>query len=61
MTKTDGRFAWTIHNMIAHPLMEILHQFGMTSLGNRIHDWTLPTTMNIAPVPDVGGEGDGSA
>lgn len=37
-----GRFDFFIHNVIAHPLMEICHVFGLTKLGNAIHDGTLP-------------------
>lgn len=37
-----GRFNYTIHNLIAHPLMEILHLVGLTELGNKVHDATLP-------------------
>tara|TARA_B100000674_G_scaffold471701_1_gene460774 strand:+ start:622 stop:768 length:147 start_codon:yes stop_codon:yes gene_type:complete len=35
-------FSYTIHNIIAHPLMEILHLIGFTELGDKIHDATLP-------------------
>lgn len=37
-----NKYSYTIHNLIAHPLMEILHLMGMTELGNKIHDYTLP-------------------
>ena len=37
------RFKWTIHNLIAHPMSEILYQLGMEDLGNRLHDATVPT------------------
>jgi len=37
-----GYFKYTIHNLIAHPLMEILHLIGLTKYGNVIHDMTLP-------------------
>ena len=37
-----NKFDYTIHNLIAHPLMEILHLLGMTEIGNKIHDYTLP-------------------
>lgn len=37
-----GRFNYTIHNLIAHPLMELLHLIGKTELGDKIHDATLP-------------------
>lgn len=41
-----SRFEYTIHNMVAHPLMELLHLVGFTELGNRLHDATLPKTHN---------------
>lgn len=34
--------AWFIHNIIGHPLMAICTFIGLTELGNRIHDWTIP-------------------
>lgn len=34
--------SWPMHNLIAHPLSEILHWLGLADLGNRIHDATLP-------------------
>jgi len=37
-----GYFKWTIHNLIAHPLMELLHLVGLGELGGKIHDATLP-------------------
>ena len=37
-----GRFNYTIHNLIAHPMMEVLHLVGLTELGDRVHDATLP-------------------
>jgi hypothetical protein len=36
------KFEYTIHNIIAHPLMEVLHLLGFNELGNKIHDITLP-------------------
>lgn len=36
------KYNYTIHNIFAHPLMEILHILGFTELGNKIHDATLP-------------------
>ena len=41
-----GLFSYTIHNLIAHPLMELLHLAGFTELGNRLHDATLPKSHN---------------
>ena len=37
-----GRFKWTIHNMVAHPLSEICFLIGYGELGNKIHDITIP-------------------
>ena len=37
-----NKYSYTFHNIIAHPLMEILHLIGFTKLGDRIHDATLP-------------------
>ena len=37
-----NRYAYTIHNIIAHPLMEVFHLLGMPKIGNKIHDMTLP-------------------
>lgn len=34
--------SWPAHNLIAHPLSEILHWLGLGRLGNRLHDATLP-------------------
>jgi hypothetical protein len=37
-----NKFKYTIHNMIGHPMMEILHLLGFEVIGNKIHDITLP-------------------
>ena len=42
INKLPKRFQWTIHNLIAHPLMEITHLLGFTELGNKLHDCTIP-------------------
>lgn len=36
------RFAWTIHNLAAHPLSEVLFQLGLSKLGNDFHYVTVP-------------------
>lgn len=33
---------WAIHNILGHPIMEVLRILGMNSLGKWIHDITLP-------------------
>ena len=37
------KFHWTIHNVVAHPIHEVLHLIGLHALADRIHDATLPT------------------
>ena len=37
-----GYFKWSVHNLIAHPLMELLHLAGLSSWGDKIHDFTIP-------------------
>lgn len=36
------RHAWTVHNIIGHPLMQVLAWFGFRKLGLRVHDATVP-------------------
>ena len=43
------RFQWTAHNVIGHPLSEILFQIGLEDWGNRIHDWTIPAHGRVKP------------
>lgn len=33
---------WAVHNIVAHPLSEVLHQFGFKNLSNQLHDVTIP-------------------
>jgi len=35
-------FWWAVHNLIAHPIMEILRWFGLSKLGDWLHDETVP-------------------
>lgn len=52
---------YAVHNIIAHPLMEVLKWLGKDTLANKIHDKTLPkkgvTEKNTAntenDVPEV--------
>lgn len=34
--------AWAIHNIIGHPLMQVLSWIHLTQLGIKIHDMTVP-------------------
>lgn len=40
--KLPKRFRWTVHNLIAHPISEILYQLGLENLSNTVHDETTP-------------------
>lgn len=42
INRFPNRFKWTIHNLVAHPLSEVLFQMGFENLGNRVHDATIP-------------------
>ena len=37
-----GVFRYTIHNLVAHPLMEVLHLLGLGKYGEYLHQATLP-------------------
>lgn len=34
---------WTVHNIVAHPVMQICTILGLESLARKIHDGTLPS------------------
>ena len=40
--RLPARFQWSIHNLVAHPLMEIFYQLGFKDIAQEIHDKTLP-------------------
>ena len=40
------KYKWTIHNIIAHPLMELAHLLGNPQLSEFIHDSTIPNNIN---------------
>jgi hypothetical protein len=40
--KLPKRFRWTLHNVIAHPLSELLYQVGLGTWADEIHDATVP-------------------
>lgn len=42
VTRLPARFQWTAHNLVAHPLSEVLYQIGFERLGNVVHDATVP-------------------
>ena len=36
------RIRWAPHNLIAHPLSEVLYQLGFEAASNALHDLTVP-------------------
>jgi hypothetical protein len=36
------RSAWALHNLVGHPLLQLLAWAGQTRLGLRVHDATIP-------------------
>jgi hypothetical protein len=42
INKLPRKFHWTIHNVIAHPLSEAFWLLNLKSIGNYIHDITIP-------------------
>ena len=37
-----GPFKWTLHNMVAHPLSELVYLAGFEQISNWMHDITIP-------------------
>ena len=37
-----GPFKWSLHNVIAHPLSELIYLIGFERASNWIHDITVP-------------------
>ena len=37
------KHAWAIHNLIGHPIMQIMAWMGLGRAAVRFHDWTTPT------------------
>jgi hypothetical protein len=40
--RLPARFRGTLHNVVAHPLSEVLFQFGFERAGDALHDATIP-------------------
>jgi hypothetical protein len=37
-----GRFSWSLHNFIAHPVSELLFIAGLEKASDWVHDVTIP-------------------
>lgn len=44
-----SRWRWTLHNLVAHPLSEVLFQVGARRLADAVHDATVPAGGANAP------------
>ncbi len=42
LTRLPKRLHWTLHNLVAHPLSEILFLVGLGRISNFVHDQTIP-------------------
>lgn len=42
---------WPMHNIVAHPLMQILAWIGLVSMANKVHDATLPPNAELRGRP----------
>jgi len=42
LSRLPERYRWTLHNMVGHPVSEVLHLFGFTEAATAVHDGTLP-------------------
>ena len=50
INKLPKKFKWTIHNIVAHPLMEIVYLLGHPELSEKIHDLTIPTQTDTQKI-----------
>jgi len=53
LTALPVRFRWTLHNVVAHPLMELLYQLGFKGASNCVHDATAPLSDPVNQHPPV--------
>lgn len=51
------RFKWTFHNLVGHPVSEILHILGFLYWSNRFHEWTLPVEKEVREAARGGDDG----
>ncbi len=48
-TRLPERFRYTFHNLVAHPLTEVLFQVGLKKTGDVVHIMTTPYEKDKAP------------
>ena len=42
LARLPARIRWTLHNLVAHPLSEVLYQLGARALSDAVQDQTVP-------------------
>ena len=42
LARLPDRFKMTLHNLVGHPVSELLTLFGFTEVATAVHDGTLP-------------------
>ncbi len=42
------RWRWTLHNLVAHPLSEVLFQIGARRAADAVHNATVPAGSDLA-------------
>jgi hypothetical protein len=43
------KYQWSLHNIVAHPVSEVLYQFGMHEASEYLHDITIPRSKVAVP------------
>ena len=43
LSRLPERFRWTLHNLVAPPLSEVLYQLGARRASDAVHDHTIPS------------------
>jgi hypothetical protein len=49
LARLSPRWRWTLHNLVAHPLSEVLYQVGARAAANVVHDATVPAGSDRDP------------
>jgi hypothetical protein len=42
LARLPDRFQWLVHNIVGHPLSELLYQIGLGLWADYVHDFTIP-------------------
>lgn len=53
--KLPERFQWSLHNLVAHPVSEVLFQVGLQELSEKVHDLSAPEPAGDLNKQDLAG------